>query len=119
MNRDVIKERTKLFALRIIKLVNSLPYNNLAARAIANQLVRSGTLIGANYRSACRSRSKLEFISKIGVVIEEADETVFWLELIIESKLIKQELLMDLFNEANEITAIMVATSKSAKNNLN
>src|SRR5690242_14831434 len=100
-----LKARTRLFALRILKLVAALP-KNIEGRAIANQLVRCGTSVAANYRAACRARSKLEFIAKMGVVLEEADETQLWLELIIEGKLLPSERIQSLLNEANELVAI-------------
>ena len=86
MNEDELRKRTKQFALRIMKLVVALP-NNTLGRAIGNQLVRCGTSVGANYRAACRGRSKAEFIAKLGIVLEEADESEFWLELIIDGGL--------------------------------
>ena len=87
MNPSELKNRTKGFALRILKLVAALP-NTIEGRAIANQLVRSGTSVAANYRATCRARSKAEFVAKVGVVLEEADETLLWLELIAEAKLL-------------------------------
>jgi len=116
MNKAELKQRTKEFALRIIKLVNVLPKTS-TGKTIGSQLIRSGTSVGANYRAACRARSKNEFISKLGIVIEEADESSFWLELIIESNLIKKELIDLLLKEANEITAIMFTSRESAKKN--
>jgi four helix bundle protein len=113
MIENELKQRTKQFALRIIKLINALP-RNIEGRAIGNQLIRSGTSVGANYRAACRGRSKAEFISKLGIVVEEADESAFWLELIIESALVKSRLVEPLLQEANELVAIMVASRKSA-----
>jgi len=91
MTEDDLKKRTKLFALRILKLVAALP-KTLAGRTIGGQLVRSGTSVAANYRAACRARSKAEFISRLGVVEEEADESALWLELIMESQLMKKAL---------------------------
>jgi four helix bundle protein len=87
MTPDELRTRTKQFALRIIKLVGALP-KNIEGRAIASQLVRCGTSVAANYRAACRARSRPEFVAKMGVVLEEADETQFWLELIIEASLL-------------------------------
>lgn len=113
MNKEELKERTKKFALRVIKLVNALPRNN-TGWTIGKQLIRCSTSVGANYRAACRSRSNAEFISKLGIVIEEADESVYWLEIIIASSLMKKDLIKPLLNEANEITAIMVASRKTA-----
>jgi len=112
-----LKARTKLFALRILKLVAVLP-KSIEGRAIANQLVRCGTSVAANYRAACRARSKAEFISKLGVVLEEADETQLWLELIIEGNLLPSEQIRALLSEANELVAIFVTSRKSASENL-
>src|SRR5437868_8086603 len=114
MKSDALKDRTKKFALRIIKLVGALP-KTTSGRAVANQLVRSGTSIGANYRAVCRARSRAEFIAKIGIVVEEADETVFWLELLAESGLVRRERLEDLKEEANELLAIFSASQLTAK----
>ncbi|MFH0923430.1 MAG: four helix bundle protein [Candidatus Falkowbacteria bacterium] len=116
MNKEELKRRTKQFALRVIKLVNALP-SNTTGWAIGKQLIRCGTSVGANYRATCRSRSGVEFIAKIGIVVEEADESVYWLEIIIESGLMKKEFIEPLLKEANEITAIMVASRKSASKN--
>lgn len=116
MTEKELLERTKKFALRVIKLVNALP-NNTAGRAIGNQLIRSGTSVAANYRAACRGRSKAEFIAKLGTVEEEADESCLWLELIIESELMEEKLVASLLKEAQEITAIMAASKMSARGN--
>ena len=113
MTEEELKKRTKQFALRIMQLVDALP-KTTAGRAIGNQLVRSGTSIGANYRAACRARSKAEFIAKLGIVVEEADESAFWLELIIEGDLMKEEKVGALLEEANELTAIFVSSRKTA-----
>lgn len=117
MNPTELKNRTKDFALRILKLVNALP-NTVEGRAIANQVVRSGTSVAANYRATCRARSKAEFVAKIGVVLEEADETLLWLELIAEAKLVTPKRIESLLVEANELVAIMVSSRKSAAFNL-
>jgi four helix bundle protein len=108
-----LKERTKAFALRIFKLVDALP-KSVQGRAVANQIIRSGTSIAANYRAACRARSRAEFISKIGIVEEEADETLFWLELILDTEMLSSERLAPLMKEADELVAIMAASRKSA-----
>ena len=113
MNAQDLKDRTKQFALRVMGLVDALP-NTPKGRAIASQLVRSGTSVAANYRAACRGRSHAEFISKIGVTEEEADETALWLELILEDKLLPEKKIAPLFKEANELTAIMAASYISA-----
>ena len=116
MNKDELKNRTKKFALQIIKLIDELP-NTIAGRAIANQIIRSSTSVASNYRSACRARSNADFISKITVVEEECDETLFWLELIDESGLIEKEKLIFLIKEADELTAIFTASGKTARLN--
>ena len=116
MTEDELKQRTKGFALRILQLVEALP-KTTAGRTIGNQLVRSGTSVGANYRAACRGRSKADFTAKLGIVIEEADESGYWLELIIEGKLLPQERIAPLLAEANELTAIMVASVHTAQTN--
>jgi four helix bundle protein len=110
---DELKARTKEFALRVIKLVAALP-KSVEGRAIANQLVRSGTSVAANYRSACRARSRIEFVAKLGVVLEEADESLLWLELIVAANLLPPPRVEPLLNEANELVAIMAASRKSA-----
>ena len=108
-----LKARTKYFALRVMKLVDALP-RTIQGRATANQIIRSATSVAANYRAACRARSRAEFIAKIGVVEEEADETAFWLELIIDSGLLKDAKIRPLLTEAGELVAIMAASRKSA-----
>ena len=112
MDEEELKRRTKQFALRVMKLADALP-NKPAAWTIRKQLVDAGTSVGANYRSACRARSYAEFVAKLGIVIEEADETAFWLELNIESGLMKKPLVTPLHGEANEIVAILVAARTS------
>ena len=116
MNKEDLKKRTKEYALRIIKLVKTLP-NTVEGRVISNQLIRSGTSVGANYRAVCRARSRAEFISKLGIVIEEADESAFWLEIIIETNIIKERRIDLLLQETNEIVAIMVSSKNSALKN--
>jgi len=116
MNEQKLKDRTKQFGLRILTLVDALP-KTTAGRAIGNQLVRSGTSVGANYRASCRSRSKAEFIAKIGIVAEEAVESAFWLEMIMEGGLLESELVSILHQEAEELTAIFTASGRTAKQN--
>jgi len=116
MTKDELKKRSKKFALMIIKLVEELP-NNMAGRTIGNQIIRSGTSVAANYRTACRARSNPDFISKITVVEEECDETLFWLELIVEANLINKVKLVDIIKEADELTAIFTASGKTARLN--
>ena len=113
MTADELKARTKAFALRVMRCVAALP-NQPVAWVIGKQLVRSGTSVGANYRAACRARSGAEFAAKLAIVIEEADECCYWLELIIESGLLVHSKVEPLLAEANELTAIMVASRKTA-----
>ncbi len=114
MEHKDLKKRTKEFALRIIKLVESLPKGR-TTDVLGKQLLRSGTSVGANYRSACRARSTADFISKMGVVEEEADESLFWMELLIESGIVKIEKLESLMKEADELLAITVTSIKTAR----
>ncbi|HEX5890037.1 MAG TPA: four helix bundle protein [Pyrinomonadaceae bacterium] len=114
MDAEELKQRTKLFALRVMKLVEALP-KNTQGRAIGGQLIRAGSSVGANYRAACRGRTRAEFIAKLGVVEEEADESAFWLELIIEGSLLKARLVEPLLHEANELTRIMASSRTTAK----
>ena len=116
MTKEELKKRTKQFALMVIKLVEDLP-NTQVGRTIGNQIIRSGTSVAANYRTACRARSNADFISKITIVEEECDETLFWLELITEANLLKKEKLQDMLKEADELTAIFTASGKTAKKN--
>ena len=115
MTKEELKNRTKQFALMIIKLVDDLP-NTKSGNTIGNQIIRAGTSVAANYRSACRSRSNADFISRITIVEEESDESLFWLELIQESNLLKKERLFSLMKEADELTAIFTASGKTARN---
>ncbi len=113
MTERELLERTKQFAVRVFKLVGALP-QTIQGRAVASQLIRSGTSVAANYRAACRARSKPEFIAKLGVVEEEADESAFWLELIIETDLLSDAKVKALLVEAGEIVAIMASSKKTA-----
>jgi four helix bundle protein len=115
---EELKHRTKAFAIRIVKLFQSLPKTE-EARIIGRQVMRSGTSVAANYRAACRGRSKAEFTAKIGVVVEEADETVFWLEMLVETNIVSAKRLEDLLKEANEILAIFAASQRTARRALN
>jgi four helix bundle protein len=113
MTERELLQRTKQFALRIFKLVGVLP-QTIQRRAVAAQLIRSGTSVAANYRAACRARSKPEFIAKLGVVEEEADESAFWLELIMETNLLSASKVEPLLSEASEIVAMMASSKKTA-----
>jgi four helix bundle protein len=108
-----LKARTKRFVVRVFKLVDALP-RTIQGRAVANQIIRSGSSVAANYRAACRARSRAEFIAKIGIVEEEADETLFWLELIVDTDLLDLKRIAPLLKEADELVAIMAASRKSA-----
>ena len=114
MKENDLSKRTKSFALRIMKLIGALP-NTVAGRAIGGQLIRSGMSVSANYRAACRARSRAEFIAKLGIVEEEADETVYWIELLIDAGIVQLTRVRDLLKEADEIIAITVSSIKSAK----
>ena len=113
MNEIEMKTRTKQFALRILKMADALPKSR-SANAIASQIVRSGTSVGANYRALCRAKSRADFVNKTSIVEEEADETGFWLELIVEAGLLTSARVKPLLVEADEITAILVASRKTA-----
>jgi four helix bundle protein len=111
---EQLKERTKRFAIRIVKLFRSLPKTD-EAKIIGKQALRSGTSVAANYRAVCRARSKAEFVARIGIVVEEADETVFWLELLVETAIVSQVRMNSLLTEANELLAIFAASQRTAK----
>jgi four helix bundle protein len=109
-----LAQRAKAFAIGIIRLVAQLPKTQ-ESRVIAQQIVRSGTSVGANYRAVCRARSRAEFVAKLGTVVEEADETVFWLEILIESGISQEDRTMVLLGEAKELLAIFSASRRTAK----
>ncbi len=111
---QALKGRTKQFALRVITLFRSMPKTD-EARIIGRQLLRSATSVAANYRSVCRARSRADFVAKLGVVVEEADETLFWLELLSDSQIIPKDRLQDLTHEASELMAIFAASQRTAK----
>ncbi len=117
MNQDDFKLRTRQFALRAIKRVEALPKGR-TADVIGRQLLRSATSVGANYRASCRARSTAEFLSKLGIVEEEADECVYWLELIADSELLPVGRLQEILEEANQIVAMTVASIKTARKSL-
>lgn len=118
MTPDELRERTKQFAIRIVRLFRSLPPTP-DAEVMGKQLLRSGTAVAANYRAVCRARSRREFISKVGVVVEEADESVFWLEMLYDNKVVPPDRLKPLLNEARELTAIFTASQETAKHHRN
>jgi len=110
----MLKDRTKRFALLVIRLCQALPRSQ-ASTIITRQLLRSATSVGANYRAVCRARSNADFISKLGVVLEGADETLFWLELLVDSGSAQRDKISPLLKEANELVAIFVASLRTAK----
>jgi four helix bundle protein len=112
--RNHLQVRIKQFALRMMQLMDALPQQR-SADVIGKQLLRSATSVGANYRAACRGRSKAEFIAKLGIVEEECDESLYWLELLGEGGLMKQERLAALIQEANEILAMVVPSIRTAR----
>jgi four helix bundle protein len=114
MTPDELKTRTKKFALRVLNLADNLP-RGVKGRVLSDQIARAGTSVAANYRAACKARSKAEFIAKIGVAEEEADEVQFWLEMISEAKLVPTARMPELQQEAREITAILASSRKSAR----
>jgi four helix bundle protein len=111
---EQLRDRTKAFALRIVKLFRALP-RAVEAQVIGKQLLRSGTSVAANYRAACRARSKAEFIAKIGIVLEEVDESVLWIEMLIDAEILKKERVDQLLNESRQLTAIFTASRQTAK----
>jgi four helix bundle protein len=116
MDETELRDRTKAFALRAMKLVAALP-GTVVGRNIGGQLTRSATSIGANYRAVCRARSRADFIAKLGIVVEEVDESAYWLELVIEGGLVKPALVQPLLDEACQLTRIMIASKKTAQEN--
>ena len=118
MRPEELRDRTKAFAIRVVKMFRSLP-KDTDTQVIGRQALRSGTAVGANYRAACRARSHAEFTAKIGIVVEEADETIYWLELLQETHAVKPERLESLISEAEQLTAIFTAAKETAKHNRN
>jgi four helix bundle protein len=116
MKKEDFLKRTMNFGLRVIRLVNSLPKQQVA-QVLGRQLLRAGTSVGANYRAAVRGKSRADFIAKMGIVEEECDEALYWMEMLIESQLVKPDLLRDLVDEANQILSIVVASIRTARRN--
>ena len=114
MKQEEMKGRTKEFAKRVINLCRQLPETQ-EGRLVSNQIFRSGTSVGANYRAACRARSKADFVAKLGIVLEEADESLYWLEILAETRIIKIDHLTPLIKEADELVAIFVTSINTAK----
>ena len=118
MDAEHLKTRLKALSLRIIKMVNNMP-NTVSGRAIANQVIRSGTSPAANYRAACIAKSQKDFLNKLKMVEEELDETIHWLEIIGESEMIKPEKIESLMNEAIELYRIIVSSIVTVKSKIN
>ena len=116
MDADELRRRTKKFGLDVIKLVEAIP-NTTTGRTIGNQLLRSGMSVGANYRAACRGKSKSDFIAKAGISLEEADECMYWMDLLQEAGIIPAERLKDLMKETDELVAISTSSIKTARAN--
>ena len=114
MNEQEFKDRTKRFALRVIRFVEALPKGTTSG-VLGRQLLRSATSVGANYRAACRAKSPADLMSKLAIVEEEADEALYWMELLVESELVSSARVADLMNEANEIAAMTVASLKTLR----
>ncbi|HEY6250215.1 MAG TPA: four helix bundle protein [Candidatus Angelobacter sp.] len=113
---EELRERTKQFAIRIIRLFKALPRSS-EAQILGRQLLRSGTSVAANYRAVCRARSKAEFVSRMGIVAEEADESALWIELMSETGVLKPKRLEGILTEAHELAAIFTASQQTAKEN--
>ena len=116
MDSKDLKDRTKRFAVDAIRLASSIP-DTIAGRIVANQFIKSATSVAANYRATCRARSKAEFVSKLHIVLEEADESVFWLEIMDEAEILSNTAVSSLFQEATEITAIFARSNFTSRNN--
>ncbi len=116
MDKNDLKLRTKRFALKIIDFSNSIPLSK-QGKVIEGQIIRSGTSVGSNYRSTCSSKSRRDFINKLSIVLEEIDETKYWLELLEESGTVPKETIAPIYDEASQIMAIIVASLKTAKLN--
>jgi four helix bundle protein len=113
---EELRRRTFRFGIRIVRLIQSLPKTEVA-RVIGNQSLRAGTAVGANYRAAARARSPADFVAKMGIVEEECDETLYWLEILVESRIVGPEVSKELRAEGNELLAIVVASIKTARGN--
>jgi four helix bundle protein len=113
---EELRKRTMQFALRVVRLFRSLP-NSAEARVVGQQLLRSGTSVAANYRAVCKARSRADFVSKLGIVEEEVDESVFWLEFLVEANMMPRKRMSDLISEAKQLTAIFGASRLTAKKN--
>ena len=117
MTTTEMKCRTKAYATRVVKVCEALP-KSWIARTLGSQLLRSGTSVGANYRAVCRAKSKADFLNKLRIVKEECDESLFWMELLVENNLVKPTRLNSLLNEGNELLAIVIASAKTLRASL-
>ena len=115
MTRNDMKDRTKAYANRVVRLCRALP-NDWVAKTLGHQLLRSGTSVGANYRAVCRAKSNADFVNKLRIVEEECDESLFWMELLIDNKIMSPARLRELMREGDEILAIIVSSAKTARN---
>jgi four helix bundle protein len=115
-HQEQLRNRTKDFAIRVVRVFQTLPYKT-DAQVLGKQLLRCGTAVAANYRAACRARSKAEWLAKIGIVVEEADETIFWLEMLSDCDIVASEKLVSLLAEAHELSAIFTASQFTARRN--
>lgn len=115
MNAEQFTVRTKAFALRVIRLVEALPKSR-TTDVLARQLLRSATSVGANYRAACRAKSRADFVAKMGTVEEECDEAIYWMEVLVETGIVKPTCLSALMEEANELLSMVVASIRTARN---
>jgi four helix bundle protein len=118
MSPEEFKRRTKAFAIAVVRAVEALPKSQ-AASVLGRQLLRSGTSVGANYRAACRAKSRADFIAKLTIVEEECDESLFWMELLIEAGVVRAEQFSELMREGDEILAMVVASARRARANSN
>ena len=116
MDKNELKERTKRFALRVMRLADALP-KSTSGGVIGKQLLRAGTAVGANYRAVCRAQSRADVMAKLGLVIEDADASAFWLELVMDGELLARHLVEPLHGEAEELTAIFIASLDTARKN--
>ncbi len=111
---EELRDRTKSIAVRVVKMYRRLPHSS-DAQVLGKQVLRSGTAIAANYRAACRARSRAKWLAKIGIVVEEADETVFWLEMLVECEVVKPALVTSILDEAHELSAIFTSSHYTAR----
>jgi len=117
MDQEQMRQRTKAFALRVVAMVGEMP-SNTSGFVLGKQVLRSGTSVGANYREACRASTRKQFLYSLEIALREADETLYWIELIMEANIFRQSQLQPLWSECNELVSILNAAVKSTKNNM-